>query len=79
MTWYRCVCRCHQAMGERIRSDGVDTADPIAAAAACPVCIDRHVRALTDRPVKPKPVPPQPYPWPADATGITEDDGEGAE
>jgi hypothetical protein len=78
MTFYRCLCRCHIALGERERSDGVDTSDPIHAASACPVCIDRHVRALIVPPEKPKPAAPQPYGQP-DVSTAWQGDGEGTE
>lgn len=77
MTYYRCICRCHIALGERERADGVDTSDPIAAASACPICIDRHVRALVEPPPRPY-LPPLPTPWPADAVS-DQCDGEGKE
>lgn len=76
--WFRCLCKCHIALGERERADGVDTADPIAAASACPLCIDRHVRALVVPPEKPKPAPPQPYPDVSTAW-VDQSDGEGRE
>lgn len=44
----RCLCPCHDVIGEPRRADGVDVTDPMLAVSACVKCQNDHCAALSD-------------------------------
>ena len=49
----RCLCACHEIVGEPHRADGVDVRDEVEAFKACAACQNAHCAALSDAPETP--------------------------